>query len=152
MRKSRELVAAFLVFLFISPAIAEDSLKEQIQTREDEWAAAYNANDASALGLFYEEDAVLITPGSVPAYGRAAIEEALAGLFPLLKNGALIVDSVRPMGEAYAVEVGHSTYMAIGESGEETPGSDNYVVVWHKGDDGVWRYTTDIFNARIVDE
>ena len=148
MQKSLILVVAFVFSSLSLPALAGDSLKDIIQAREDAWSAAYNANDAAALGAIYVEDAVLVPPGMKPVHGRAAIEEALAGLFPALKDVKLVTDAVRPLGDNYAVELGRAEYKAVGEDGSMTPVTDDYVVVWHKGEDGVWYYVNDMFNAR----
>lgn len=160
MRFISSLVLAFTLIQFSTPAFAkaafkeavevEESmnLKDAIQAREDVWSAAYNANDAAALGAIYEEDAVLIPPGSPPVHGRAAISEALSGLFPILKDLKLVTDDVRPIGEDYAIEIGSANYNALGEDGSLTPVTDDYVVVWHKGEDGVWYYMNDMFNSR----
>lgn len=101
MQRIASLIVAFTLFSLTSPALAGGSLKDTIQAREDAWSAAYNANDATAIGLIYEEDAVLIPPGMEPINGRAAIADALSGFFPVLKDISLIADDVRPMGEAY---------------------------------------------------
>jgi len=146
--KSTMLVILMLAGGVAANAIAEQSLQAIIQERENEWSAAYNANDAELLGAFYEADAILIPPDSQPVLGRALIAETLSGLFPVLKNLTLTVEEVRELGANYAVEIGRSTYQAVGEDGSLTPGTDNYQVVWHKGQDGVWRYITDMFNAR----
>lgn len=127
---------------------ADDGLKAAIQARENEWAAAFNAGDAKAVSMIYGEDAVLVPPGSEPVRGREAIAAALANFFPIIDDLALVADEVRPLGDRHAVEIGHSEYMSIGTDGARTPAIDNYVVVWHKGDDGVWRYVSDIFNSR----
>lgn len=148
MKMFQSFVLAFTLLAFSAPALAGDSLKDIIQAREDVWSAAYNANDAAALGAIYEEDAVLIPPGSPPVHGRAAIEQALAGLFPILKDLKLTATDVRPIGDNYAIEIGEASYNAAGEDGSLTPVTDDYVVVWHKGEDGVWRYMNDMFNAR----
>ena len=148
MRRSLFFVLAFTISSLTFPAHAGDSLKDIIQARENVWAAAFNANDAAALGAIYEEDAILIPPGMEPIYGRPAIEEALAGFFPVLKDLKLDTDNVRPMGDDYAVEVGRVSYNALGEDGSLTPVTDDYVIVWHKGEDDVWRFITDIFNSR----
>jgi len=137
-----------LTVLASGQAMSGESLRDTIQAREDAWSAAYNANDKEALGAFYEEDGILIPPGSPPVNGRTAIAEALSALFPLLKDMKLVVDEVRPLGPDHAVEIGHSEYTAIAEDGSRSPGADNYEVVWHRGDDGVWRYVTDMFNSR----
>jgi uncharacterized protein (TIGR02246 family) len=109
---------------------------------------ANKEEDAAALGAFYEKDAVLVPPGMEPVKGREAIAKTVAGLFPTLRDLALVVDEVRPLGKNHAVEIGHSTYQAVAADGSLSPGIDNYVVVWHKGKDGAWLYVTDIFNGR----
>jgi uncharacterized protein (TIGR02246 family) len=118
-------------------AWAGDSLEQVIQGQEDQWSAAYNAQDAAGLGAFDEKDAVLVPPGMEPVKGREAIARTLAGLSPALRNLALVVDEVRPLGKDHAVEIGHSTYQEVAADGSLSPGIDNYVVVWHKGKDGV---------------
>jgi len=130
---------------------AVDALTQTIQERENAWSAAYNANDVDRLVAFYEDDAILIPPGSPPVTGHEAIGGVLSSLFPLLKDLALIVDEVRPLGDNHAVEIGHSTYKSAAEDGQLVPGSDDYQVVWHRGEDGVWRYVTDMFNARSAE-
>ncbi len=137
-------LAAFLAM----PLHAEESLIGTIQQLEDEWAAAYNAHDLAKLLGFYEVDAVLVAPGAPPAYGHEAIGEVFRGLFPLLIDLSLVTDEVRTLGENYAIEIGHSTYQAVSEDGKTSAGSDNYEVVWHRGEDGVWHYVTDMFNSR----
>ncbi len=136
-----------LVVLAPGQTMADESLRDTIQSREDEWSAAYNANSKDGLGAFYEDGAVLIPPGSPPINGRTAIAEFLSTLFPQLKDLKLVTDEVRSLGPDHAVEIGHSEYSAIGEDGSRSPGIDDYQVVWHRGDDGVWRYVTDMFNA-----
>ena len=147
----KKLVIATAFSLVVSATgqtMADESLRDTIQSREDEWSAAYNANSKDGLGAFYEEGAVLIPPGSPPINGRTAIAEFLSTLFPQLKDLKLVTDEVRSLGPDHAVEIGHSEYSAIGEDGSRSPGIDDYQVVWHRGDDGVWRYITDMFNSR----
>jgi hypothetical protein len=79
--------------------------------------------------------------------GRDAIARFRPAV-PTLRDLALITDEVRPLGEGHAVEIGHSTYQAVAADGSLTAGTDNYVVVWHRGKEGVWSYVTDIFNQR----
>jgi len=148
MKKVLLVTALVLVVLAPGLTMAGESLQDTIQSREDEWSAAYNANSKERLGAFYEEDAVLIPPGSPPVHGRTAIADTLSTLFPQLRDLKLVVDEVRPLGPDHALEIGHSEYTAIAEDGSKSPGIDNYQVVWHKADDDVWRYVTDMFNSR----
>lgn len=138
-----------LTFAFATaPARAGDELKATIQALEDQWSAAFNASDAAAVAAFYEEDAAFLAPGMEPVHGREAIAALLPNFFPVLSDLKLVADKVIPMGDDYVMEIGHSDYNAVGEDGALTPGNDNYVVIWHKGEDGTWRYATDIFNTR----
>lgn len=146
--RSSAFVLMVLVIQVSTSAWAGDSLERAIQAREVQWSKAYNAHDAAALGAFYEVDAVLVPPGMEPVVGREAIAKALAGLFPILRDLALVTDQVRPLGDNHAVEIGHSIYQAVAKDGSLSPGIDNYVVVWHKAKDGVWSYVTDTFNQR----
>lgn len=148
MKNFQILLSAFLVFCVSAAASAGGDLKSTIQARETAWSAAYNANDASALGAFYEADAVLIAPGMTPVTGRAMIEETLSQFFPALKDLTLTTDMVIALGDNRAVEIGHSNYTSTAADGTSMSGGHNYQVVWHKGEDGVWRYVTDMFNAR----
>ena len=148
----RQVIARFIVGLCLGCGVglvfAQESLKETIQDRENQWAAAYNAHDVEQLVQIYEADAVLIPPGQRPVSGRAAIGEAFLALFPIITDLSLVADEVRALGDNYAVEIGHSVYQAVAADGSLQPTSDDYQVVWHKGQDGVWRYVTDMFNAR----
>jgi len=148
MKNLAVLTALALFFLVPGQAMADESLRDTIESREDQWSAAYNANSKADLGAFYEQGAVLIPPGSPPVHGRAAIADFLSTLFPTLEDLKLVVDEVRPLGSDHALEIGHSEYYAVAEDGSRSPTVDDYQVVWHKGEDGVWRYVTDMFNAR----
>ncbi len=104
------LIATAFALVALAPgwAMTDESLRDMIQSREDEWSAAYNANSKDGLAAFYEEGAVLIPPGSPPISGRIAIAEFLSTLFPQLKDLKLVTDEVRSLGADHAVEIGHS--------------------------------------------
>ncbi len=141
--------ATALVFLLISTsADAAHHLKDAFQARNDAWSAAFNAGDAATLGALYEEDAVLMAPGGAPIVGRAAIADALSGLFGVLGNLKLVTEDVRPAGDAHVVEMGRIIYELTAADGSKTLFTGNYVVVWQQGEDGVWRLFRDIFNQR----
>ena len=144
-------IRTFILVLLLGsavPALAEEALKDAIQSRENEWSAAFNAGDAAAIAAFYEEDAVLLAPGGPPVHGNVAIGEALSGLFGVLQNLALVTEEVRPIGDDNAIEIGRLQYDVSGADGIMISFTGNYVVNWHKGEDGVWRYVSDIFNER----
>lgn len=147
-RRPMMFVLAALFTTFAHESFADDLLQQAIQAREDHWSAAFNAHDENGLAAIYGEDAVLLPPGSLPVKGRAEIGKTLASLFPQIEDLKLVADEVRPLGPDHAVEIGHSEYQAVGKDGKLSPTTANYVVVWHKANDGVWYYVTDIFNSR----
>jgi len=142
------ILIAFAGFLSAcgSPTVADADLMEAIQERENDWGAAYNAGDIDTLGEIYVEDAVFIAPGADPAWGRENIKTALSGFMGVLTDFEATADHVHAIGDDYAVEVGHATFNVPGEDGEPVPGAIDYLIVWNKGDDGVWRFAYDIFN------
>ena len=98
MKKILISTAFALAMLAPGQTMADESLRDTIQSREDKWSAAYNANNKDELGAFYEEGAVLIPPGSPPINGRTAIADFLSTLFPQLEDLQLVADEVRPLG------------------------------------------------------
>ncbi len=141
--------ATALVLLLISTsADAAHHLKDAFQARNDAWAAAFNAGDAAAVGALYTEDAVLLAPGGAPIVGRAAIADALSGLFGVLGNLRLVTEDVRPAGDAHVIDMGRIIYELTAADGSKTLFTGNYLVVWLRGEDGVWRLFRDIFNQR----
>ena len=141
-------IAAFVLLLMSTSAVAGESLKDTIQARNNVWAAAFNAGDVVALTALYEEDAVLLAPGGPPAHGNAAIGEAFSGLFGVLQNLKHFTVEVHPGGTNYLIEIGHGKYDQADEDGTLFSVTSNYVVNWHKGEDGVWRLAIAIFNEQ----
>ncbi len=143
-QKTFWLVLGTVMVVQAGSAQAMHHIREAIEARNVEWAATYNAGDAAGVAAIYEENATLMPPGTANVVGRAGIEEAIGGFFAVLKDMTLVTDEVIEAGD-HAIEIGRAVYTAIGADGSETPTSDKYVVVWHKGEDGVWRYLVDIF-------
>ena len=141
-------IAALTLLIISLPAFAGTSLKDTIQARDNEWAAAFNAGNVVALTALYEEDAVLLAPGGPPIHGNAAIGETFSSFFGVFQNLRAFTDEVRPAGDDYAIEIGHVEFDQADEDGTLFSVTLNYVVNWHKGEDGVWRLAIDIFNEQ----
>lgn len=81
----------------------------------DRFSAAWNANDATALGRCYSEDGCLIDPFGRRADGRAAIADAFAGLFggPMAGTSTLFaIDHVRTVESMHALVDGEQRVVA----------------------------------------
>jgi ketosteroid isomerase-like protein len=139
----RLLIALFSVFLVSactqSPPSADPSV---ITDRADEWEAALNAKDIDALVELYEVDARMMAPNKPTAIGRDAVAEEFGAMI----DAGLSVDltSVEAVVSGdYAYNVG--TYVLM--EGDTQIDTGKYMESWHRGDDGQWRYTNDIYNS-----
>jgi len=88
MRKSYH-AAAFggvLALLFVGctanvsdkAAIDTETLRPEIQAKEDAYAAAEKAKDAAGVAAYYAQDAVSYSRNEAPLSGQAAIKESIA--------------------------------------------------------------------------
>lgn len=125
------------------------ALKNEIQTREREWSAAFLAGNAAGVAALYTEDGAQIQPAGEARVGRAAITAGMQSDFDTLNVTARedITDEVIAAGD-YAIEVGHYSYQATTKVGNRPVSeSGRYMVVWRKDADGVWRLHRDIGNV-----
>lgn len=138
-------LCAFVTFTMqTGVAQAEGEVEAAIKAQNAAWAAAYNAGDAAAVAALYEADAILMPPGVANVVGPVDIEAAVARMFGASKGFRLVTEKVIEAGD-YAIEVGHAHLTAIAADGSESSARAKYVVAWHKGDDGAWRFAVDMF-------
>jgi uncharacterized protein (TIGR02246 family) len=137
------LMAAILVSAL--SAAAAQSAEDELRAAEDEFEALWNEKDAAGLAGLYAEDGMRLPPDASRTVGREAIEEMFVGEFEAgLANLQL-----------EATEFGHDGNLGwvVGNSTIEFPtgdtmgtGTGNYVVVYRKEEDGVWRIVIDTWN------
>ena len=121
------------------------SVDDELRATEDRFEAIWNEKDSAGLAELYAEDGMRLPPDASRTVGREAIEAMFAGEFEAgLAN--LRLD---------ATEFGHDGDLGwvVGNSTIEFPtgdtmgtGTGNYVVVYRKEDDGVWRIMIDTWN------
>ena len=120
------------------PATAEEVVER--------WKAAALAGDTDAVAALYDEDAVLYIPKSgVRAFGRAAISEALAGLFRKYEMQALTIPS-DPLIVSRDYAFVHRTFIVTvrdRKSGKVTTFDGPATEVMRRGTDGGWGYIID---------
>jgi uncharacterized protein (TIGR02246 family) len=130
-----------------TPPVDPAALKDAIQAREKEWSAAFLAGNAAGIAALYAEDAVSIQPAGDSWTGRAAITKGEQAQFDTLAVTARedIAEEVIPVGDNFAVEVGHYSYQATSKTNKQPRASSGrYMVLWRKDTDGVWRLLRDI--------
>jgi uncharacterized protein (TIGR02246 family) len=128
----------------VLPAYASAQDRSVIQKLDDEYAAAFNKGDATAIAAMYKDDAVLLLPGAEMVRGKTGIEAFAKKATEGLGDAKLTAVDVKPLGNSAVREIGTFTLKTKGQTPQEIAGK--YVVVWEKvGDD--WKLATDIWNA-----
>ncbi len=109
-----------------------------IRATADEFAKAFNAGNANALGSLWTEDAEYTDEQGRAALGRQAIEEDYASLFKEHPGAviAIAIESIRFLAPDAAIEKGVATVKL--PAGRET--SSRYTVT-HVKRDGAWKMT-----------
>jgi uncharacterized protein (TIGR02246 family) len=80
----RKLALFTLMLVVARPAIAQDNeakIKAAVEDRYQEWLAAENKKDVSAVTELYDENAVLMPKSEEPVLGKTAIGEYYKKLF-----------------------------------------------------------------------
>lgn len=115
-----------------SAAVDKEQVKKEIQAREDELAAVYNAGELKNIG-YYADDAISYFQNREPLVGREAIIDFLKGDVTANPNKiAFKTTEVFPSRDASLVlEIGHFT---VTDSTNATINSGNYMVVFEKRD------------------
>jgi uncharacterized protein (TIGR02246 family) len=138
-------VSVLFAALIAAPARADD-VRAAIEAGNAKFMADYAAGDTKALALAYTEDAVMLPPDATRVAGHAAIEALWKSWIDGgLKNLTLKTTEV-DFGGDLAYEVGDFTLQVPVEGGNPTTATDNYVVVWKRGEDDAWRLKVDTWN------
>lgn len=147
MQSLRSIAVASLISFTLTVPVVAGTPAEDIEAANKAFADAYNAGDAKGVAAKYTEDAALLPPDGKRVDGQEAIatfwKGAMDGGLKNLTLKSVEVDS----REDLAFEVGAFTLDAPGEGGAMTTVAGKYIVVWKKGDDGIWRLHRDIWNA-----
>jgi len=145
MKRSAVFVLMAGLLAVASPARAGD-VEAAIEAANAKMVADYAAGDAKAIAEAYAEDAVMLPPDATVVSGREAIAKLWKGwIDDGLKDLTLKSTAIESAGDL-AYEVGDFSLQVPGEDGKLTTAPGNYVVVWKRGGDGVWRLKVDTWN------
>jgi uncharacterized protein (TIGR02246 family) len=129
-----------------SPAWAETA-KEAIEAANQQFEAAFNKGDTTALAGLYTSDAALLPPTEARVDGRPAIELYWKGLVDAgFKELMLKTQEVTETTDG-AVEFGRYTLAgpaANGAQGTIGTYAGTYAVLW-RAEDGSWRLHRDMW-------
>lgn len=115
-----------------------------LAARGEVWEAALNAKDIDALVELYESDARILAPNEPMASGHDAVREGFGGM---IEAGLTI--ELTSIDGAVSGDIGYNLGTYALKSGDMQVDTGKYMETWHRGDDGVWRYTNDIYNSDL---
>jgi len=115
-----------------------------ILARSAAWEAALNAKDIDAMVALYESNARLLPPNGEMVSGGAAVRNIFGGMIDAGLSGELESVETVVSGD-FAYNLGNYTLMA----GDTQVDVGKYMETWHRGDDGQWRYTNDMWSSDL---
>jgi ketosteroid isomerase-like protein len=114
--------------------IDKEQIKKEIQAKENEYAATYNAGEMKSIG-YYADDATTFSQNKPPLVGKKAIVEYLEeGIESLSKNNKIsfTTNEVFVSNDGnMVVEIGH--YKVV-DSTNTAINTGNYMVLFEKRD------------------
>jgi uncharacterized protein (TIGR02246 family) len=122
---------------------------QAINAGRDEFAAAFNSNNAAAVAAGYTDDAVLMFPDQPAIEGKQAIQAALEDYFK--QNAAKITHTPLETQVAgdWAYERGNITETVTPKSGKTVEKSLKYLVILKRQADGSWKVHLDMDNSNL---
>jgi ketosteroid isomerase-like protein len=116
------------------PAVDKEQIKKEIQAKENEFAAVYNAGEMKKIG-YYADDATTFSQNNPPLVGKKAILDYLkANIDSLSSNNKIsfTTNEVFPSNDGnLVVEIGY--YKVVDSTGTAV-NTGNYMVMFEKRD------------------
>ena len=141
----RKLFLLALMLLLALPVLASDTeearIKAAVEGRYQEWLAAANKKDVSAMTNLYDENAVLMPKSEEPVLGKAAIGEYYKKLFA---NPNFVPFTLTTNWNSFHVvnDIAIATVLFEGDltrNGKQIHFRGKELLVWKKQADGSWK-------------
>jgi uncharacterized protein (TIGR02246 family) len=131
------------------PVMDLAQVRQSIEEANVRFGEAARLGDATALAMLYTEDARILPPNSEMIQGREGIEAFWGGGFQMgIKDIVLTTVEVLGMGDMVC-EIGNAQVSIQTEGMDAIEDMAKYLVVWKKGEDGMWRLHVDIWNTSL---
>lgn len=139
---------AVQIFENLTPqASSTEADRAAIIAQSKAFSAAYAAEDVETMLQIYEPDGVAAPGGRDFVVGT----DALRTIWTVPEGVDVIRHSATPVSlmidGRYAYDQGYYEGANI-RDGNEQAFSGKYLIVWHKGDDGIWRMAQDMWNRK----
>ena len=134
-------VAAFFPVLVLANDNEEATIKAAMEDRYQEWLAAANKKDVSAMTNLYDGDAVLLPKSEEPLIGKAAIGEYYQKLFA---NPQFVPFTLKLDWNSFHLTGDVAIATSLFEGGATREGKQIHFrgknfLVWKKEADGSWK-------------
>lgn len=107
------------------------------------FSAAYRAGDAEAVAALYADDAFYLAPGDEIERGDVGRHFGFLSSFEPGAGPVIEFEVVdRDISGGLAYDVGYFTFRQDGAPAESA-GRGKFIVIWKRGEDGVWRIHAD---------
>jgi ketosteroid isomerase-like protein len=114
--------------------IDPEQIKKEIQAKEDEFAATYNAGEMKQIG-YYADDAITFSQNNPPSVGKAAILEYLmANIDSLNKDNKISYTTKEVFVSNDANQVVEIGYYKVVDANNNPVNTGNYMVLFVKRD------------------
>ncbi|MFT4603482.1 MAG: ketosteroid isomerase-like protein [Rhodothermales bacterium] len=129
-----------------TPTQSVEEATEAIKVQALKFSAAYVSGEVDELVSIYTEDGMAAPSGRDFIVGR----EALRPFWVIPGNTRILRHKTTPT--SFVVDGNHAYDWGIYEGQSERDGvvlppfAGKYVIVWERGDDGVWRMAADMWN------
>lgn len=140
----KKLLAALPLLLMISACdqAPQSTDTSALEARSVAWETAMKASDIDALIEIYSSDARLLPPNREMATGAEAVRQVFGDIIIAGMNVELATVEVMVNGD-----VGHKVGTFTISVDDKLVDVGKYMEIWHRGSDGEWRITNDIFNS-----
>ncbi len=142
----KKLLATLPLFLMMTACDqAPPSADPSVLTAQTEaWETALNAKDLDGLAALYTSDARLLPPNGEMTTGEDAVRDIFGGMIDAGISGELTSIETKVSGDI-GYDVG--TYTLL--DGDTVIDTGKFIEIFHRGDDGEWRMTNDIWNSDV---
>ncbi len=134
-------ILGFMMGLSCAPSIDHAAEVEALLQKDREWAAVAEAGDLDRLWAFWDDEAIIYLRGGKAVRGLDEIKEFVLAnrSYPEFaiswKPEGAAVSKSADLGYTY----GFGERTIRGQDGKPITIADNYVSIWRKGSDGMWR-------------
>ncbi len=126
------------------PAMAQDV--SAVTQASQKFIAAMGGADVASASAMFMDDASVLPPGRGEMTGKPQIQMFLGNMTRNVQNLQYTSESIKPVGDTGAREIGSFSFKTKGRNGESAKDvTGKYLIVWAKAG-GDWKIAVDMWN------